>query len=286
MQIVNCRDDSLTCNKPTFRKPKESQRCIVLAEGFFEWKRPEKQGYFVFPSPEPLAPVTTATSESKEPHRALDTPNEKRPLLYMGALYRTEHDPDTKEPIMHYCIITTPVAKNLTFLHDRMPLILSSETDRALWLNSTLSFELVQHLVKPTESGLDWYAVSALVNNVRNQTLECIVPIDKKNVVTKTSSGMKKASPGQKSTIKDFFRSAISSPSQQERTSPEKLSAIEETKEKRKLNKEQYGASSGTDLDSSQQEHVNKKQKQEHPMAEKLSPEGKHKLHILSSSSQ
>ena len=140
-------------SKPAFRAAFKKRRCLVLADGFFEWRKEGKAKvptYIFLRSGQPFA---------------------------MAGLWETWKNPEG-ELVRSCTIVTTQPNEFMAPIHDRMPVILSQETE-ALWLDpiteeaSTLNPLLIP---SPPEE-LDSYVVSDLVNSYKNSGSECIVPV-------------------------------------------------------------------------------------------------------------
>ncbi|HEY5583235.1 MAG TPA: SOS response-associated peptidase [Ruminiclostridium sp.] len=108
--IINARCETLH-EKPTFRKLLTSGRCLVPASGFYEWKATEakKEKYFIRPS--------------------------NTELMYFAGLYNTFID-KSGIPFTNFVIITTEANDQMSQIHTRMPVILSS-TETTVWINQT-----------------------------------------------------------------------------------------------------------------------------------------------------
>ncbi|MDA1129101.1 MAG: SOS response-associated peptidase [Chloroflexi bacterium] len=139
-------------SKPAFRAAFKKRRCLVLANGFYEWR--------------------------KEDRRRIPTYIYSRngdPLAFAG-LWETWKSPDG-EVIQSCTIITTEANSSIQPLHNRMPVILSDET-QLLWLDPlTEDPKILQPLLVPAPSELlTFHQVSEAVNSVKNQGPECILP--------------------------------------------------------------------------------------------------------------
>ena len=139
--------------KPAFRAAFKKRRCLVLANGFYEWR--------------------------KEGNRKLASyihPKSGEPMAFAG-LWETWKSPEG--PVVQSCtIITTEANPFIQPLHNRMPVILSEET-QALWLDPlTEDPSVLKPLLMPAaEELLTSHPVAEAVNSVRNQGPECIVPL-------------------------------------------------------------------------------------------------------------
>lgn len=82
-----------------------------------------------------------------------------------------------EQPIESFSIITTSDNQLMRSIHDRMPAILEPELFKA-WLDTRAEPEFLKSIVQPYEwNGFETLPVSAVVNNERNETPECVVPV-------------------------------------------------------------------------------------------------------------
>lgn len=152
-QMLNARSET-AASKPAFQTPLRRKRCLIPADGFYEWK-------------------TTATG--KQPMRIT---LKSRALFSMAGLYETWLSPDGTK-INSCTILTTAPNELVAPIHDRMPVILRPE-DEQLWLDRTVTDTamLMPLLVPYQASELDAYPVSAAVGSVRNDEPSLIEPFD------------------------------------------------------------------------------------------------------------
>ena len=139
--------------KPAFRAAFKKRRCLVLANGFYEWK---KDGKRKLPS--------------------YIYPKNGEPMAFAG-LWETWRSPEGQ--VVQSCtIITTEANPLIQQLHNRMPVILSDET-QALWLDPlTEDPSILEPLLIPAPVGLlTSHPVAETVNSVRNQGSECLAPL-------------------------------------------------------------------------------------------------------------
>jgi len=147
-RMLNARVESLT-EKPAFRKAAASRRCLIPADGWYEWAKrmdsPTKQPYYI-------------------------TPEDGSVLAFAGLWEVWGQGPDR----LYSCtVVTTPAVGALTEIHERMPLVLPR--DRwADWLDPAR--DDVAELAVPTPpevvEGLELRPVSTAVNNVRSNGAE------------------------------------------------------------------------------------------------------------------
>jgi putative SOS response-associated peptidase YedK len=126
-KLINARAETVD-KKPSFKDALKKRRCLIVADGFYEWKREGKSKmplYFYLKS--------------------------ARPFGFAG-LYETWISPDKKE--INTCVIITTAANELIApIHDRMPVIVSGEQEN-IWLQSDVSkISDLLSLLKPYPAG-------------------------------------------------------------------------------------------------------------------------------------
>lgn len=151
-KLINARAETLM-TKAAFKDAFKRRRCLVVADGFFEW---QKQG-------------------------AAKTPlfihlQSGRPFGFAG-LYET-WTPPLGERLVSCAIITTEPNELVRPIHDRMPVILPKEAED-FWLDSEVEDHArLLDLLKPYPAAqMAAYTVSRLVNSVKNDSPECIEPV-------------------------------------------------------------------------------------------------------------
>jgi putative SOS response-associated peptidase YedK len=149
--MINARAETLS-EKRSFSKPFKSRRCIVPANGFYEWKK---------------------TSSGKIPHY-ITTPDGD--LMSFAGIYEIWKGRDG-EQIPSFTIITTDANETIKELHDRMPAMLLPE-EIGTWLNpDNHNIDLLRDLLHPwPNDGIHYYRVSTEVNNIRNTGSHLIEP--------------------------------------------------------------------------------------------------------------
>jgi putative SOS response-associated peptidase YedK len=147
--MINARAETLL-EKPAFRSLVARRRCLIPADGFYEWQK---------------------NGKAKQPMRIV---LKDRQLFSMAALYDIWVKPDGSK-LSTCSIITTAPNTLMEPIHNRMPVILRRE-DEQEWLdrNNQDVHELVS-LLKPYDAEqMTAYPVSAIVGNVRNDSEACI----------------------------------------------------------------------------------------------------------------
>ena len=151
-RMINARSETLT-EKPSFRTAFKRRRCLIPADGFYEWKREGK---------------------AKKPMLITANPGG---LFAFAGLWETWKQPDGSW-LLTCAIITTSANEFMTSIHDRMPVILPRESE-ALWLDpEEQDTAMLSELLLPYDSDrMEGYEVSTLVNSPRNNFPEVIEPV-------------------------------------------------------------------------------------------------------------
>ncbi len=145
--FINARAEDIEV-KPSFRKAVREQRCLVPASGFYEWQRSNgKMPYYIF------------------------LPG--APLFAFAGIFDVWKDEKGGE-IRTFAIITTAANKVVGAIHDRMPVILRPEEEKA-WLDLATPLMDVLKLLKPYPDGeMEMKPVSPRVNSPRNNSPDLI----------------------------------------------------------------------------------------------------------------
>ncbi|XXH03589.1 hypothetical protein Hte_009994 [Hypoxylon texense] len=163
MKTINCRDDSLAQGGGMWSSMKARKRCVVVAQGFYEWRKKKGDG-----------------GRERLPHYVRRT--DGKLMCFAGLWDMVQYENDEHKHYT-YTIITTDSNKQLKFLHDRMPVILDNGSEGLrTWLDPERyewSSEL-QALLKPFDGELEVYPVSKDVGKVGNNSPSFIIPIDSK----------------------------------------------------------------------------------------------------------
>lgn len=156
-RLINARVETVH-EKPSFRKAFAQRRCLLPADGYFEWytmqesgRKPRKQPFFI-------------------------RPRDGRPMA-MAGLYELWRSPDG-EWIWSCTVITTEATDDLGRIHDRMPMVVEPERWDA-WLDParTRPDEVMGLLVPAMAGTMEAFPVSSMVSNVRNNGPELIQPL-------------------------------------------------------------------------------------------------------------
>jgi len=152
--LINAKAETLK-EKASFRTPFKKKRCLVLADGFYEWTHSEKKG-------------------AKQPYRFVL--KNRQPFAFAG-LWDEWSNPEG-EKLLTFTIITTTANELMESIHDRMPVILH-EKDEGIWLDPQLAdTDKLSPLLKPYSSKeMEAYKVSTFVNSPKNNGPKCIEPV-------------------------------------------------------------------------------------------------------------
>jgi putative SOS response-associated peptidase YedK len=148
-KLINARAETVA-EKPSFRSAFKHRRCLIVADGFYEWQKQEnkKQPYYF---------------------RLLNG----QPFAFAG-LWEKWQSPDGEE-ITSCTILTTEANELMQSIHERMPVILNPQ-DYDLWLDPEVkTAEPLKQLLHPYPSDtMNSYPVSTLVNSPKNNSPECV----------------------------------------------------------------------------------------------------------------
>jgi putative SOS response-associated peptidase YedK len=152
-RMINARVET-AASSPAFRVAFRRRRCIVPADGFYEWQRIDRlrQPYLIRrPSGEPLS---------------------------MAGLWSLWPDPATGDWVLSCAVVTTAADERMAGLHDRMPALLDPSMWDP-WLDPTLTDPAALRglLAQAPAGALELVAVSTLVNSVRNEGPALIEPV-------------------------------------------------------------------------------------------------------------
>jgi putative SOS response-associated peptidase YedK len=147
--LINARAESIA-SKPAFRSAFASRRCLIPADGFYEWQQ---------------------TPHGKEPYRIVLASGE---LFAFAGLWERWRSPEG-ETIESCCIVTCAPNELAARFHDRMPVIIAPE-DYDTWLSGTP--QQAHALLRPYPAQqMRAYPVSAKVNRPANDTPELVDPL-------------------------------------------------------------------------------------------------------------
>lgn len=153
-RYINARGETVSTS-PVFRNSFLRRRCLIPADGFYEWRREGKR---------------------KQPF-LIHTPTDA-PLAFAG-LWAPWKDESTGQWLLSASVVTTAANATVSLLHNRMPVILDGEAWR-LWLDPEVRDEgLLRSLLEPApDSLLELRPASNLVNNANHEGPELLIAND------------------------------------------------------------------------------------------------------------
>jgi len=153
-RMINARSETLA-EKPSFKAAYKRRRCLVLADGFYEWRK----------NPDKSKTPMYVQLESRDP-------------FAFAGLWESWHSPDG-DHVLSCTIITTQPNDFVRKIHNRMPVILPRRAYEQ-WLDpDEQKPDRLQPLLAPYPAEeMTAYPVSTTVNNPRNETPECIEPVE------------------------------------------------------------------------------------------------------------
>ena len=148
-RFINARSETLLERRP-FREAFEKRRCLVPADGFYEWQK---------------LPVPGSKKPRKQPWFLQHA--DGAPFVFAG-LYERWWDPETNLRLFSFTIVTTRANELVGTLHDRMPVILPRET-WGTWLDREAGPADVTELMQPYPAErMDAWPITTLVNSYVN----------------------------------------------------------------------------------------------------------------------
>ena len=152
-KMINARSETVD-EKTSFKKPLKDKRCLVLTNGFYEWEKVDvktKIPYFI-------------------------RLKNKKHFAFAGLWENWNKEGND---LNTFTIITTSANKLMEDIHDRMPVILNKE-GRFKWLDPDLKVtsQLKDLLLPYPSEEIEAYKISNFVNSPKNNTPECIEPVD------------------------------------------------------------------------------------------------------------
>ena len=153
-KLINARGETIA-QKPSFREAYKIRRCLIPADGFYEWRR---------------------EGDVKQPYRIGILGG--RPFLFAGlwdSWTVPEGNEDGGNVIETFTIVTTTASKKIAPIHHRMPVIVDPK-NYELWLTGH-SEKAASLIFAVPEDDLAFYRVSMRVNNISNDDVGCIKPL-------------------------------------------------------------------------------------------------------------
>lgn len=170
-RMINARSESVA-EKPAFRVPFRRHRCLIPANGYYEWA-----------AQEPDAPPPSGKKSRAPAKQPYSITVKERPLIAFAGLWDRWKNPNG-ETWETGTILTTAASPGMGHLHERMPVILAPE-DFDLWLDPRVQDvdELRGLLVPVPSERMQADPVGTLVNNVRHDSPQCLSPPEKNSTL-------------------------------------------------------------------------------------------------------
>ncbi|MFQ6608521.1 MAG: SOS response-associated peptidase [Fidelibacterota bacterium] len=148
-RLINARAETIT-EKSSFKYAINKRRCLVIADGYYEWK---------------------TTEEGKIPFRITLKDGS---LFAFAGIWETWQAQDGRE-IKSFAIITVPASNSIREIHDRMPAILTP-VDEKYWIGDLPLTKVIELLKSNKTVNLKASRVSKLINSPSNDTEEVLFP--------------------------------------------------------------------------------------------------------------
>ena len=148
-KTINARAETLA-ERPAYRDAFERRRCLVVADGFYEWS-------------------------DGTPHWITRADGEPFAFAGLWASWRPKDAPRDVEPLRSCAIVTIPALGPVRDLHDRMPLILPVDAEPA-WIDPATPPDELHGLLEPAAPPLAVRPVSRVVNDARHDAPDCLDP--------------------------------------------------------------------------------------------------------------
>ena len=158
---INARSETVF-EKSSFKEAYKARRCLIPVNGYFEWKK-------------------DTTTKKSQPYLIQSVTSE---YMVFAGIYEWWYDNALKKPILTCALLTTQPNDTIATLHHRMPVILK-ECDWELWLSNDSSYSELNLLFLPfANEEIKYFSVSAVVNSVKNDSLDCIKEVDSPRKMT------------------------------------------------------------------------------------------------------
>lgn len=150
-KLFNARVETLQ-EKASFKNALKSRRCLIPADGYYEWKKTSKK--------------------AKIPYRII---LKNKSLFAFAGLW--EAFEDENQNLAHtFTIVTIDAPPELSKIHERMPVILNPETEHAWLENNRPSDDYLDLLFTLNKAPMDFYSISSRVNAVQHDSPDLIKP--------------------------------------------------------------------------------------------------------------
>lgn len=159
LKLINARGETIH-EKVSFKDSFYTKRCIILANGYYEWKR---------------------ENQMKIPMYIYHKTNK---MIAFAGIWN-KHFMENGEAVFTCAIVTTKSSKNLASIHDRMPVILNLSNAKE-WIDpNNTDYQKLKHIITENlKDELNYYQVSDRVNNVRNNDSDLLHEVTSTHALT------------------------------------------------------------------------------------------------------
>lgn len=169
-KLINCRAETIT-EKPSFKTAFKRRRCLIPAQGYYEWKKVDAFSERNKRNNEVNLKKKSSSKIKKVPYYIHLKSNA---LISFAGLWEEWTSSDASQ-LYTFTIITTEAPEFIKPIHERSPVIIKKE-DRKKWLDTKEEdYKTLFPFLKPYKSDeMEMYEVSTEINNPKNDRQECI----------------------------------------------------------------------------------------------------------------
>ena len=163
VHTINARSEE-AATKAMWRQPLRQARCLIPAEGWYEWQKIER-----------VDPETGEVKEVKQPHLIYRKGNQ--PFCFAGLL-STWTPPGQADPLLSCSILTRAASPAMAAVHDRMPIALPDAVHET-WLDPSLcdAAKIMTMIRECAVEHFDHHTVSTRVNSPKNMDADLLLPV-------------------------------------------------------------------------------------------------------------
>lgn len=172
--IFNSRNDTVG----VYGIYKNLKRCVVIVSGYYEWLNKNRPFYFHKNTKKNSEDKKETPLEGKESETPIPSEsNEENDILFLAGLYKDIPSESTEENNKEVTIITCDALDDISYIHERMPIILKDYDEAMQYLNGKKLGD-----IKISMEDISYYEVGDLVNKPTNITEDNILPVEQVKV--------------------------------------------------------------------------------------------------------
>lgn len=169
-RLINARSETVA-SKPSFRDAFQRRRCLIVADGFYEWQKS------VVGQANAASTATAALRAQKNAKQPFLIQMQTRSLFAFAGLWERWREPETHDELFSCTILTTQPNELMAPIHNRMPVILPPDAYHA-WLDPQHNSGALETLLQPYSADkMTATPVGTLVNNPRNDAKQVQEPV-------------------------------------------------------------------------------------------------------------